>query len=469
MHTKLKKYRWGFIPELNTRKFLYLLFIIVLLTACTDFVEVDLPKNQLSSEIVFNNATTAEAALNGVYGEMRTKGLLSGSGLNIFMGLYADELELALSQEGTLQDYYNHTLLPSDSFVQSSWNSAYNQIYSANAIIEGVHNSMSLTTEDKNRFKGEALFIRGYLHLLLVELFGDIPYITSTDYIVNTTVSRLSNELVYNHIITDLSLAIELLPEEDISGEKIRPYAAVAEAVLARAYLYTQQWALAESISERVINKFGGLESDLNGVFLKGSTETIWQFKPNLAGNNTEEGAAFIFVSGPPAGTILTDYLLNAFESGDMRRIHWIESVSNSQGTWHHPFKYKERFPTSTSLEYSIQLRLAEQYLIRAEARAHQGEISDAQEDVNVVRNRAGLGNTEASTLDNLLDVILQERQVELFTEKGHRWFDLKRMGKASEVLSPIKLGWRNTDTLLPIPENEILLNPNLLPQNDGY
>ncbi|MDO5969574.1 RagB/SusD family nutrient uptake outer membrane protein, partial [Flavivirga aquimarina] len=123
----------------------------------------------------------------------------------------------------------------------------------------------------------------------------------------------------------------------------------------------------------------------------------------------------------------------------------------------------------ANSEEYPVVFRLAEQYLIRAEARAELGKISEAQSDLNVIRNRAGLGNTTASTKEALRDAILDERQVELFTERGHRWFDLKRRGEAADVLAPLKPSWQDTDVLFPIPESELLLNPNLLPQNDGY
>jgi hypothetical protein len=107
--------------------------------------------------------------------------------------------------------------------------------------------------------------------------------------------------------------------------------------------------------------------------------------------------------------------------------------------------------------------------LIRAEARTHLEDINGARQDIDIIRNRAGLGNTDAATVNGLLEAVLHERQVELFLELGHRFFDLKRMGSADAVLSPIKLGWDATDVLLPIPESEILLNPNLLPQNPGY
>lgn len=455
----------------KSRKGVYLLILIGFLTACSDFVTVELPKNQLISEVVFEDPATAEEALNGIYIKMRDGGLLSGkgNGLTHYLGVYADDLDYNSNWDQI--DYFQyHTMRATNTTLGSWWNSTYNQIYAANAIIEGVSNSTSLASADSNQFKGEALFIRAYLHLLLVALYGDIPYITTTDYIENTNVSRLSKRLVYDHIITDLELAQELLPDQDFSLEKVRPYRAVANAALAQAYLYAEDWALAAAAATRIIDQFGTLESDLSTIFIKEASGTIWQFKPNFDNENTAEGNHFIFISGPPSQFSLRDDFINdAFEANDLRKSHWIGTVTNTQGTWYHAFKYKERNNTDSSVEYSIQFRLAEQYLIRAEARAHLGDNSGAQEDLNQVRNRAGLGNTSATTLSALLNAILQERRVEFFTERGHRWFDLKRMGKAAEVLAPIKPNWRGTDVLFPIPEGELLLNPNLLPQNSGY
>jgi hypothetical protein len=115
--------------------------------------------------------------------------------------------------------------------------------------------------------------------------------------------------------------------------------------------------------------------------------------------------------------------------------------------------------------------RLAEQFLIRAEARAHLDKITganSAKADLNMIRDRAGLPPTVASTKEEMLAAILQERRMELFVEWGHRWFDLKRTGKASEVLSVLKPRWDPTDVLYPIPYNELQLNPNMM-QNAGY
>jgi hypothetical protein len=115
-----------------------------------------------------------------------------------------------------------------------------------------------------------------------------------------------------------------------------------------------------------------------------------------------------------------------------------------------------------------MMLRLAEQYLIRAEARAQLENIPGAQEDLNAIRSRAGLPDTDADDKASLLLAIERERQAELFAEGGHRWLDLKRTNRADAVLGPLKADWQTPDALFPIPDAERQLNPNLT-QNDGY
>ncbi|CAN0358294.1 unnamed protein product, partial [Ectocarpus sp. 4 AP-2014] len=232
------------------------------------FVEVDLPQNQLTAEAVFEDGATVEAALADIYHQMREIGLTNGglSGLGHQMGLYSDELDY-YRLDGN--NFYDHSLIASNFTASSWWDTSYNLIYAANAVVEGVENSASLSLEEQNKFIGEGLFIRSYLHVFLVELYGDIPYISTTDYIENTTVRRMPKAVVYERIVEDLILAANLLPAEDFTGERVRPYRAVANALLARAYLYSEQWEAAESAANTVINQFGGLESDLNKVFLK--------------------------------------------------------------------------------------------------------------------------------------------------------------------------------------------------------
>lgn len=447
-------------------------FVLLISTAsCSDFVEADPPKNTLVSKTVFEDPSTVKSALAGIYYNMREQGMVSGRfGFSPLLSIYSDELDY-YNSSGEYLEVYNHSITPSNTLVSAWWREAYNLIYTANDIIKGVENASNLTTSQKEAFKGEALFSRAYLHSLLVNVYGDIPYIQTTNYINNNVVARMPKNTVYGLIISDLLEAVALMDDSDDTGEHVIPNKAVAQALLARIYLYTEQWALAEAIADELISAHD-LELDINKVFLNNSTETLWQFKPNgISDMNTYEANQFVIQFIPGQTYALSDHLLNAFESGDLRFSNWTGSLTSDDGltTLYFPYKYKALLSETEALEYSIIFRLTEQYFIRAESRTHLGDISGAQEDLNAIRNRAGLENTTAASETDLLEAILQERQVELFTEHGHRWFDLKRRGSASEALSPIKSNWQDTDTLFPIPETELEVNPNLKPQNTGY
>jgi hypothetical protein len=252
--------------------------------------------------------------------------------------------------------------------------------------------------------------------------------------------------------------------------ERIRPNKAAVSALLSRVYLYTEAWQQTEEEATTVINTTAlyQCEADLDKVFLKDSPSVIWQLHPGISGLNTHDAHTFIFSSGPPPIAAVSDNLVNAFETSDERKNHWMGSVTDGTQTWYYPYKYKQIANTGTSQEYAIVLRLEEQYLIRAEARAHQNNLIGAKDDLNVIRHRAGLADTSADTPENVLQAIFQERRVELFTELGQRWFDLKRTGEADAVLGTLKSGWKSTDKWLPVPATELLLNKNLH-QNPGY
>ncbi|HEY4195211.1 MAG TPA: RagB/SusD family nutrient uptake outer membrane protein, partial [Mucilaginibacter sp.] len=153
----------------------------------------------------------------------------------------------------------------------------------------------------------------------------------------------------------------------------------------------------------------------------------------------------------------------------------WTNNIMINGVSYNYAYKYK-LVNTSTTDEYSMVLRLAEQYLIRAEAEAN-GEgngINGAIADLNIIRNRAGLGNTTANDKNSLLSAISHERQVELFTEWGDRWLNLKRTGQIDAVMgivTPLKGGtWNTNYQLYPIPEQQILNDPNMTDsQNPGY
>ncbi|MBL4905769.1 MAG: RagB/SusD family nutrient uptake outer membrane protein, partial [Flavobacteriaceae bacterium] len=232
-------------------------------------------------------------------------------------------------------------------------------------------------------------------------------------------------------------------------------------------YLYSGDWTNAENAATTVIEAAEyQLEADVNQVFLTGSKEAIWQLYPVITGLNTVEGFSFIFYSAP-YNVALRNQVVEAFEEGDQRLSSWIGKVTSGSDTFYYPFKYKVFF-SSNLTEYYMVLRLAEQYLIRAEARTQLNKLDGALEDLNRIRNRAGLDNFSSTSNELVLEAVYKERQRELFAEWGHRWFDLKRTGRANEVLSLVKPGWQSTDKLFPIPKTELQINPNMT-QNPGY
>jgi hypothetical protein len=447
-------------------------FLLCILYACDSFVEVEQPNSQLTAAAVFESKSTANAAMADIYAQIRENGIVTGklSGISNLLGNYTDELISYESGSYSAADFYNNSLLASNPLISSLWNATYNQVYAANAVYYGVENSVALVTADKNQLQGEALFVRAFNHFYLVTIFGDVPYITTTDYKQNSTVTRMPSAEVYEHVIADLQLAISLLPKDYVGSNRIRPNKATAQALLARVLLYKGAWVDAANMASAVLNDTSLYiwEENINNIFLKSSTTTIWQLAPAYEGYNTEEGSAFIFLSGPPAIVALSDNLIAQFSATDLRKDLWTKAVTDGTNTWYHAYKYKESMETGASLEYSIQFRLAEQYLIRAEARARQNDLIGAKEDLNKIRHTAGLADTAANSSIEILEAILQERRLEFFTELGHRFFDLKRFEKLDSVLSG-KPGWNSNDKFLPLPQSELLVNPFLRPQNSGY
>lgn len=439
-------------------------------SSCDDYVNVKQPNSQLTGETVYEDMTTATAAMSGLYAKMRANGIMAGNsiGVSAYLGIYADEMDY-YQAAGSI-NFYNNSLVAGESGIATLWNHSYRQIYEANAIIEGVTNSATLPEAGRNQLKGEALFIRALLHFYLVNLYVDVPYITTTDFEHNSTVSRMPASSVYTMIKADLEASIALLPEAYITAERVRPNRFAAYALLARTNLYMGNYAEASNAASAVINSSLYVwEPDLNKIFLKASTTTIWQFAPPAAGNNTSEGSLFIFTAGPPTAFALRNNFINSFEANDQRKVKWTKAVTTGSTTWYHAFKYKQQLTTSASMEYSVLLRLGEQYLIRAEARARQGELTNAKADLNLIRTTAGLPNTSAVSQADILTEILNQRRFELFTEFGHRFFDLKRFGLLDAVLALSKPGWNSTDQLWPLPATELTVNPNLNPQNPGY
>lgn len=457
--------------KFNIKHILLLLSLITGLSACEKMVDVDPPVNQLVSASIFTDSLTAQAAMNGIYSLM-----YNGSGQlvqNAFSAnttflpaKLADEIYIPTSSS---DEFILNSLSVSSGPVTTMWSDAYRLVYNVNSLLEGVQGS-SLSPTLKAHLTAEAKFLRAFIYFTMVNNFGDVPLVTTTNVEVNNIMERTPSATVHAQIIADLKEAqFGLAASYSWSqNNRTRANQGAATALLARVYLYMENWAGAEAEATQVINQsIYRLSDDLKTVFLKASTEAIWQFSAN------QNGYTFIGNILLPNGDIapqnvLTPELMDAFEDNDKRRTEWVRVYSSETATFPYAYKYTTKTPGANT-ENDVVLRLAEQYLIRAEARAQLNNFSGSASDLNVVRERAGLPETTASTRETLLTVIAQERRVELFLEWGHRWFDLKRTGQATAILSVVKgTAWQPTDVLLPIPESSILINPNLT-QNDGY
>jgi hypothetical protein len=311
-------------------------------------------------------------------------------------------------------------------------------------------------------------------------LFDKVPLVTATDYASNAKMGRTPSDKIYDQIISDLQDAQHLLTyftSTDKPYQSVRANSFAATALLARTYLYKKNWAAAEKAATRLIESpYYSLESNLQQIFLADSREAILQFLPFTI-YNSAEGATFVPQTGKPLNFNLVPSLINAFEVNDKRR-EWINNIFYNGSNYNYPYKYK-RNNGAPYTEYNMVLRLAEQYLIRAEARIMQNDLSGATADLNMIRARAGLSlKTGFSSQQAAMIALEQERRIELFAEWGHRWFDLKRfksrtpsgsfLNRADEVLDIFKPAWENTALLWPIPANEVNLNP-ALSQNNGY
>jgi len=490
---------------MRTLKHIIILAGLVALTSCDKLVTVDDPIDTITTNQVFRDDIQANAAMAGVYsklangslGAARADNHFSAGMSTILGGLSADELTVrSTGVDNPLLQFGTNKILVQNAVSPALWSSAYTSIYNANGVIEGIAASTSslLSQGVRKKLTGEAKFIRAFCYFYLVNFFGDLPLALTVDFNETRNYSRTPVADVYKQIIKDLKEAQADLPTENTGPAGTRIYADkwAATALLARVYLYTRDYESAFREASAVIANTAqfGLEMDLDKPFLKTSREAIWQFENYTAdfgrGNATAEGAFLIpnrnSENDPDHSAVyyhMTDELVQTFDPTDKRLLHWVgvSPVNNTGSTRYFAFKYKigshNRVIGGEATEYYTALRLAEQFLIRAEAAANgAGSLTDAIGDLNAIRFRAGLGDLP----DNLpqqavLAAIEKERRTELFLEWGHRWFDLKRTGKASAVLSQMsaKQPWAGDYQLLyPIPINEIINNRNLAP-NPGY
>lgn len=447
------------------------LIIVFIFSGCKKLITLDVPKTQYLSQVVYATDDNAKGAVTGMYAS------LVGNDL---MGL-ASTYNFMLSGETVYphNTYRTNDMSYTDVMAQNVWKYAYTTIFQANSIIEGCSASTGMTDSTKKQFSGEAKFVRAFLYFYLYHLYGPVPLVTTTSLTNNISGPRNDSATIYKQMIADLEDAeAGMISGYSLSNnERTRANKHAAAALLARIYLYAGNYAKAEAQASIVIDNNNGIYSLLPGskiadVFLKNSGETILALNTTAYGHTyTTDGVAGYFGRGQlPDYYNLTQSTFSAFEPNDIRSTVWVNNYQSGGTTYYYPNKYRSSYDNfNTYQEYYMLLRLAEQYLIRAEARILQGNISGATADLNVIRTRAGLPGTQAASAAELLEAVHHEIQVEYFCEDCYRWIDCKRSGRINAVMSVVKPAtWKPYQALYPIPLSEIQANPALT-QNPGY
>ena len=440
--------------------------MIISSSSCKKLIEIESPKNQLTSDKILLDSLTANSVMVSSYAKFDRYVIpLIGN----YMSVYTDELI-----NPNLADYSQSRLMATSNSNLFTWSYLYEIIYQSNDLIERLPENITLTPTLKRSLLGESQFMRALCYFYLLQLYQKVPLITSTSVSVNRTAVQASQEEIYGLILQDLRSAKENLNASYTGSGRVRANQYAARALLARVYLYRQQYEFAEVESTAVINS--GLYSPLASlaeVFKAGSKESIlqlWNQNGFIA-----EGASTI----PSTAVSVPTYSINpelysSFESADQRKASWIglNTVIENGAPRQYPylFKYKNR-AASSSPEYLTLLRISEQYLIRSEARARQNKLTGtdgALIDLNTIRTRAGLPTISTTDPAEILKAIALENRHEFFGEFAFRFTTLKRTGEINAVMSALKPTWISSSAVLPIPQTELSANP-ILKQNPGY
>ncbi|WP_158617942.1 RagB/SusD family nutrient uptake outer membrane protein [Chitinophaga lutea] len=445
-------------------KRLFFTVSIFFFVGCNKLLDIDIPQDRLSKDLVFSSDASVSSASSGLYSTINFNDVYLP-----YIGLYVDEILPNTSAAEAL--VYSSSIIPSNNtFVYSLWKKLYAGIYQANVIIENVPDNLLLSDTVRARAEGEARFVRAFQYFHLVNIWGDVPLINSSDIRFGLNAPRTEAKEVYKFILSDLKIAKILLKEQYPGEERARATKWAAIALLARVYLTLGDWSNAELEASSIINS--GFFTPLpmaSTAFFKGSKETILQIWNQ--GGFTSLGGALVPSTANTVPTFsITDSLIMSFDTADERRRSWIKDVSIGSKTYRYPYKYRNRTVTSgTNGEYLIIQRASEMYLVRAEATAQLGKMGDAARDINVVRARANVKPMDSIlSKEDCLAIIFKERRKEFFVEGWLRFFDLKRTGQIDHVMKKVKPTWTTEAELFPIPLEEIGRNPSLV-QNRGY
>lgn len=452
----------------NCFQIVRILFLILVSSSCSHILEPE-PIDLLTDDVVLNEPKDVPKAEIGLYSAFRP--IIPG------VVIAGDATSDMLIHNGTFTQYRELStkeITSANASVTALWGSIYNTIYIANFILERLPTVDGVKTADRNRVLGAAHFLRGYAYFIALNTYGGVPKVLTTSIETNRNIPRASRDEILSLIEDDYAEALDLLPQVPVNVAYAGQF--TVKAALARLNLYLENWAEAEGLATEVIkSKLYSLDTAFSAVVVKDfPAEAIFEVGYTLfddPGTNNNIGLNNLFVGRreiiPSNQTVVA---LASTESGD--RFSTISfNDNNLQGSdngWS-----VAKYGTADQDNNNVTVfRLAEMYLIRGEARAQQGNVTgpgSAQEDINVLRDRANAPLIGGTSQSQMLLLIEKERVYELAYE-GHRWYDLVRTGRANDVMSAFSPNWNDTEELWPIPQRELLNNPALAgQQNPGY
>ncbi len=460
------------------KRTIYFLIVIVLVTASCDNELIQNPNTSKVADSFYSNEAELEEAVNAVYASLQFKG-------NFDIAIPAmGELpgEDAYDQTpandggvyGQLDDY---NVIAQSGLIANIWKDTYVGIQRANIVLNRIENIEYDSEETRKNRIGEMKFIRALYYFNLVRVFGDVPLITKE--IINPQDSfgqeRTPVNEVYTQITEDLAEAIELLPIRSESN-KMRVVKSAAQTLLGKVELTLQNYDQAKLHLEEVVSSGVHNLVDVNEVFSTNNElneEIIFavQFSSGINSNSEGSDAYRMFnptgrVVGNLTGTkghgVLKSDFYSLYQNNDQRKDMYVGVLESGVA-----YNNKIAVPTTVVGDAEsdwVVLRYADVLLMLAEIENELGNQTNAINYLNQIRNRVGLGdyNGIEDKTSVFIEVDLQ-RRLELVWE-GHRWFDILRQNRASEVLGISD----NTKLLMPLPASQIAADP-ALQQNPGY
>lgn len=470
-----------------------LLAAFLLLTACSKDLE---PYNGKSDKTALETPEDLQTATYGVYAGLVDRKYTKN--LNQLGEYPGDDVALSGATGDQVFYTYTYTHFPGMGNTEQFWQGAYKVIYAANAIIEKITDG---TSAQLDQLKGENLYLRAMAHFDLVRLFGrpylqgngNNPGVVIKDNTRDDRPARSTVKAVYDFVIADLQKAASLMT---VNKNAAFASKAVAEALLARVYLYMGDNANALKYAEKVIssNRYHLMATQPYKTYFRvvpeENPETIFAIRHTMADDRGKDAIGSMYYNDPFTqatgwgevyASVAFVKLLDKYPE-DVRH-SFIEPQRDGNGNMlkrnQTPVYYINKYNWQegiANLSSPVILRLAEMYLVRAEANAKLGNDAAAIADVNLIRSRAGLSGNALYTTGNLkghatvLEVVLEERRLELAFE-AHRPYDLFRNNLPMVRAYPGFHGNNQYDlTIQPndpqvinyIPERETGLNPNL-------